>query len=256
METYKIYSLNDPITDEVRYIGKTVSPLHKRLSSHYREKRYSYKNNWISSLKKQGLKPIIKLVEICNSTNWEERERYWIKYYRTITKLTNELDGGQGQQKGYKHTEEAKKKISIAAKKNDKGKFYKGMKFAKEINEKRKNSNKKPIFQFSKSGEFIKKWDGIIDASEALSIDKNAISSVLKGKNVFSGGFHWSYTEKHNIRKNIILKPIFMVNPITNEKTFFESIKQASETLGIDRKYIDRALKRKLDKNKLNFIYV
>lgn len=56
MKEYKIYSLNDPETGEVRYVGKTVSPLYKRLSSHYRDKSKSYKTFWIYSLKKKWFK--------------------------------------------------------------------------------------------------------------------------------------------------------------------------------------------------------
>jgi hypothetical protein len=256
MEQYKIYSLKDPETNEIRYVGKTISPLYKRLSSHYRDKNISYKTHWINSLKEKGVKPIIKIIEICDENNWEEREKYWISYYREKTRLTNYLNGGQGQQKGYKHTDEAKEKIREAAKKQFKGRFFKGMKFSEEINNKRKDALKKPVFQFSKTGELIKKWDGIIDASETLNIDQNAIQSVLKGKNIFSGGFHWSYNETHNIRKDIKFRAIYVINTITLEKKKFNSIKEASESLQIDRKEIDRGLKRKKEKNNLMFKYV
>lgn len=189
MEQYKIYSLNDPETNEIRYIGKTVSPLYKRLSSHYRDKSHSYKVHWISSLKEKKLKPKIVLVEICDETNWEEREKYWISYYREHTRLTNYLDGGQGQQKGYKHTDEAKEKIRIAAIKNNKGKFEKGRQWERKM----ADGNLKKILQYSLDGEFIQEWKGVITASVSLKIDKSSITSCLKGRTTRAGKFQWRY---------------------------------------------------------------
>lgn len=244
MEEYKIYSLNDPITDEVRYVGKTVSLLSKRLSSHYQDKKISYKTHWINSLKEINLKPIIKLIEICNETNWQEREKYWISYYRERTKLTNYLDGGQGQQKGYKHTDEAKLKISIASKENDKGKYYLGMKFSNEINNKRAKSNEKEIYQYNLSGELIKKWSGIINASRELTINKDNINSVLKGKTLTAGGYIWSYTEKEIILLNKQTnREIIAINVDTNEIKEFKSITQCVKTLNIERKHIENSLR-------------
>lgn len=189
MEEYKIYSLNDPITDEVRYIGKTVSLLSKRLSSHYKDKKISYKTHWINSLKEKGLKPIIKLVEFCDETNWQEREKYWIGYYREITRLTNYLDGGQGQQKGYKHTPEAIEKIREASKKQSKGKFEKGRKWERKM----ADGNLKKILQYNLDGEFIQEWEGIITASLSLKINKDSIIGCLKGRISRGGKFQWRY---------------------------------------------------------------
>jgi group I intron endonuclease len=243
-----IYKTTNLINGKI-YIGKDKHDNPKYLGS---GKRLN------SAIRKYGQESFLKeIIEYCNSEkHMSEREKYWISYYREKTRLTNYLNGGQGQQKGYKHTDEAKEKIREAAKKQFKGRFFKGMKFSEEINNKRKDALKKPVFQFSKTGELIKKWDGIIDASETLNIDQNAIQSVLKGKNIFSGGFHWSYNETHNIRKDIKFRAIYVINTITLEKKKFNSIKEASESLQIDRKEIDRGLKRKKEKNNLMFKYV
>lgn len=244
MEEYKIYSLNDPNTNEVKYVGKTVSPLSKRLSSHYRDKSHSYKTHWICSLKDENLKPIIKLIEICSEDNWEEREKYWISYYRKITNLTNYLDGGQGQQKGYKHTDEAKEKIRLASIKNKKGKFYKGQKFSDEINNKRKIALKKKIYQYDLDGNLIKKWYGIIDASDELGIDKNNIRSVLTGRSLTACGFIWSYEDKIiELKNKKTNREIFSVNSETNEVEYYNSISECAKILKIERKHIENSLR-------------
>lgn len=243
MEEYKIYTLNDPETGEVRYVGKTISPLYKRLSSHYRDKKHSYKTNWITKLKEKNLKPIINLIEICDENNWEEREKYWIAYYRKHSKLTNYLDGGQGQQKGYKHTDEAKEKIRLASIQNTKGKFYKGQCFETEINKKRAESNKKNIYQYSIDGVLIKKWDGIIDASNELKINKNNIISVLKGKTLTAGGYIWSHHEKVKVLNKKSNTAIIVTNVNTNETKEFNSIAQCVKILNIERKHIENSLR-------------
>ena len=243
MEEYKIYSLNDPETNEVRYVGKTVSPLHKRLSSHYRDKKHSYKTHWISTLKEKNLKPIIKLIEICNENNWEEREKFWIAYYRKNSNLTNYLDGGQGQQKGYKHTDEVKEKIRLAAIKNTKGKFYKGQTFVSEINKKRAESNKKVVYQYGINGVLIKKWAGIIDASKELNIDKNNIRAVLVGKTLTAGGYIWSFNKEIKLRNKKTNREIISINVNTNEIKEYASISQCVKILNIERKHIENSLR-------------
>lgn len=93
--TNYIYALLDPETNEIRYIGKTDNPS-ERLKNHLNEQGKWHRINWIKSLKKRGLKPIMQIIEeVVEGTNWEEREKYWIAYYRHIgTNLTNGSDGG------------------------------------------------------------------------------------------------------------------------------------------------------------------
>lgn len=65
METTFIYTLENPETHEIRYIGKT-NKINKRLNQHLYEassKRRSYKNSWIKSLKKEGIVPVINIID-------------------------------------------------------------------------------------------------------------------------------------------------------------------------------------------------
>ena len=46
MKEVYIYSLSDPITKEIKYIGKTVKPIKDRLNAHIRiikKSKYKYK---------------------------------------------------------------------------------------------------------------------------------------------------------------------------------------------------------------------
>lgn len=129
-----IYALIDPVTDEVRYIGKTETTLKKRYSGHLTDARRGHKRhvyNWIRQLLSLDLAPIIKVLEECAKEMWAERETWWIAYGRQVGwRLTNATAGGDcgnktarsdetrhkqsEAQKGHKHSEETKRKQSVA----------------------------------------------------------------------------------------------------------------------------------------------
>jgi group I intron endonuclease len=100
-----IYTLNDPRTNEVRYVGKTNN-LRARYNTHLNDKSKTHKNNWIKLLKSYGLKPIMEVIEICGD-DWVERERFWISHYDN---LTNTLPSAFGPDCGEVISEMLKKK--------------------------------------------------------------------------------------------------------------------------------------------------
>lgn len=91
-EIVYIYSLIDPQSNQVRYIGKSINPKRR----YYEHIKYvdnnSHKSNWIKKLILQGLKPSLSIIEECDLNTWESRERYWITQYPN---LTNGTDGGE-----------------------------------------------------------------------------------------------------------------------------------------------------------------
>lgn len=144
-----IYSLSDPRTNEIRYVGKTIMHHAARLKCHIYQKKDSgtYRTNWIQSLFKEGLKPIMEPLEVIENSNdedWQEVERFWISYLKFLgCRLTNGDSGGNGGKRippevrqrisdsmklikpkgqpvaptcwlGRKHTEESKAKMSAS----------------------------------------------------------------------------------------------------------------------------------------------
>lgn len=65
----------------------------------------------------------------------------------------------------------------------------------------------KKVIQLSKSGEFIKKWDSITNASLELDINFGNISSVCRGRTKTAGGFRWLYEDDYEKQKDS-LKPL------------------------------------------------
>lgn len=128
-----IYSLENPKTKEVRYIGKTIQKLEKRLTAHVYESKHrkNHKCNWINKLIRENVKPKIKLIDTVSEDNWEFWETYWIEQFKTWGfKLVNQTPGGEG----YKHSDETKEKISIAN--SGKNHYFYGKNHTKESKEK------------------------------------------------------------------------------------------------------------------------
>ena len=63
-------------------------------------------------------------------------------------------------------------------------------------NERSGYSRSKPILQYSKSGEFIRDWQGASEVERVLGINNSHIIECCKGKLKSSGGFVWKYKEK------------------------------------------------------------
>lgn len=90
----EIYALSDPITGQLRYIGKANDSA-ERLKSHLRDanRRDTPVYRWIRKLTNKGLAPAVKVLEVTH--DWQESERRLIALSRARgDKLLNVADGG------------------------------------------------------------------------------------------------------------------------------------------------------------------
>jgi len=207
----KIYKLTDPITNEIRYIGKTKNKLEKRLYEHCTIRNLSKrnnKNNWIKKLISLGLRPIIDLIEIVdNETNWQEREIYWIDFFIKLNcNLTNGTTGGDGGN-GAKRSKEYIEKIIEIKRKNGTltrsaycrqkiSEALKGKPFSEERNkkfQKYSEEKKRKIIQFDINHVIIEEWGGVRICANTLKINHSGIIRCLKGKQDTYKGFIWEY---------------------------------------------------------------
>lgn len=96
-----IYGLACPIESKVMYVGKALNEV-VRLRQHiYNAKREctSRKDKWLRHLDQLGLSPSLVIIDRCTEVDCSERERQWIKHYRSVNpELTNIKDGGSGWQ--------------------------------------------------------------------------------------------------------------------------------------------------------------
>lgn len=215
----KIYTLSSTRDlNEIRYVGKTKQTLKRRLQGHLCDARKAkinnyYQNhnyNWINKELKEGFDIVIIEVDSMDfkeGENWKWFEQYWISQFKCWGfNLTNLTDGGDGNQnqhfskesielraskiRGIPRDEETRRKISEG---------LKGIKRSEEVKAKVKKSvtelQGEAINQFSKNGDFIKRWDSISEASRQLGIDRANIGHCCahRPNHNSAGGYIWRY---------------------------------------------------------------
>lgn len=232
----KIYVLKDPITNEIRYIGRTSKKeLKQRLSEHISKAKYcerynrrkTHLINWIRSLIDKNLSPIIE--EINKVEGWKyshQVERETIEKYKKTYNLTNLEDKGAGIFNHYV-TSDTKTKISNTLKQR----YKEGMPNYGSI------SNSKIVYQFDKKGNFIQNYSSAAEASKILDICSVSITGNCSKpwKNKSAKGFIFSYKnvfpEECVINKNFT--NICILNIKTNEIYEFKSQAECARILKI-----------------------
>lgn len=189
-----IYGLLDPITREIRYVGKTVN-LKRRIKEHLspsETKSKSHKNEWIKSLARNGLKPAFRILQEVSIDDWQEAEKFHIKKAKSRGhRLTNTTEGGEG----YDGSVEVSEKISNS---------LKGIVFSEERNRKISESLKgHPVSEETrrKIGEANKSHKGTLEGNKKISEKakergkfseehKAKMSAAMKGKH--KGKIPWN----------------------------------------------------------------
>ena len=229
----RIYTLSHPITNEVRYVGKTVESLEERLRKHISRRDNTYKSNWIISLKREGLTPNIELLDECSLLDWHWLEKYWILQFKCWNfKLTNICEGGKGSD-GLKHSIESKEKIS---------KWHKGKQW--RLNAVLTDETKEKI----RLGNLNKKRN--VDSVNKMIITKTGMSTGVGRKHTM--------THINNITDGMIKtkgKPVLQYDINMNFIKDWKSISTASKALKIPNSNIINVCKgnRKTAKN---FIWI
>jgi len=225
----KIYTLVDPTTDQVRYVGITEGTLHNRLLGHLKEAKYrrnskpNRKHRWINDLLDVGVLPTIILIdEVSLSPEWWEV--WWIEYLTSLgvnlLNIRTSLDDYITVERRavFQFTLEGNfiryfdSVVSAASYVNGNdaiihraARLQKGYKaygyqwrYAYDTNIGIAKSKRQPnvntkVIQSTMDGIFIKTWEsGQIAASE-LGLLKSKISNCCNGKRKSHGGFTWSF---------------------------------------------------------------
>jgi group I intron endonuclease len=249
-----IYTLTDPITSEIRYVGKTNN-LIRRYNQHLsRSKDRVYHSAlWIKSLVKQGEKPVMDVLEITDSLHWAEREQYWISLFKDRYDLTNLLAGGEGGatygglgKKWSKATAEKYRasRKGLTTKQTDKdGKRRQAL---VEYNRKRA----KPIYQYVLDGTFVNEWPSAVDCTKATGFNASDINTVCKDNTKQAYGYMWRYhtgqdksqivpyVKKESVCK-VKIRQLDKHGSLIND---FDSLLSASLKTGVNRTAISNCL--------------
>jgi len=201
-----IYALIDPRDNHIRYIGKADDPVYRTFfqkhhkGSHVNEAKYSklntHKLNWLRSLLKVDLLPILEILDEVPKNNWQHWEKWWIATEKekinalNLPKLTNSTEGGDGFLG--KHSQKSKNKIRESLKKSEKfiesrnklkGKIWKMSEESKQklkIASKLRNANP----------EYLENWRKATKGKKRTEEQKKRISEGTK-KN-----FNWNNFRK------------------------------------------------------------
>ena len=210
----RIYKITNDINNKV-YVGKTTESLQERFRQHKSDakKKNLEKRPLYDAINKYGEEHFpISLVEECDDSILNEREQYWIGYYKGYEEGYNATKGGDGSVlydykeiesllKAGKTTEEIVEIIGCC-----KDTIYKvarncGHIFPPSRTQEKIKQKSIKVYQYDLSGNYIQSFNSYMDASRWLlasgKIKNNSgsvrthIGEVCNGKRKTAYGFLW-----------------------------------------------------------------
>lgn len=146
-------------------------------------------HKWMYSHYEKGENILVKQIDTCEECEWENKEKYWIKYYRDLGfDLLNISEGGKGVV-----TKEMRDKSSI---------------------ERSAEAHCKIIIALNKDGSFYKEYNSIKEASEEMGVPRSAIGNALNGRSKSSKGFMWVYKDEYDSNKKYTYNPKSKAIPV------------------------------------------
>lgn len=265
---YKVYTLEDPITSEIRYIGITKQTLNQRFTKHLNDaklNKHNHKVHWLKKLLKNNNKPLIKELDTATSFNeLMDLEIYWISQFKTWGySLVNSTNGGEGSI-GYKHsfkTLEKMKKIRLENPKKKKPEIIRMTK--EEVKNHLSELYSINIVQYDINGKLLKVWKSCTEASAYYKKGASAIGHALRNPECSSLNFFWRYSQKVNPNTiNVVFKQgnkhsIEVVNHIENTINIYNSLELCQKTINISYPTLKKYIKNKqLYMKKFTFKYI
>lgn len=233
-----IYSLSNPETDEIRYVGKTKLFLAKRLSQHIAniKKLGNYKcKSWIKSLQKRGLQPKIELIEEVSAETWEAEEIFYISYFKYLGfKLTNHSEGGLKITPNYsskvRDSEAYKKKMQEIYLNRDIG--YK---------------------LYDVKGVFLKYFKNKLEISNYFNVSLAYLNGPIYDKTLINKKYFLLHKDEVFDEKMLNKSPkIVKVTKFDNSVVLFNSQKECADSLNITLSRLNRII-HKTRKNTTNY---
>lgn len=193
MKTY-IYSLSDPLTGNIRYVGKTDN-LSSREKTHLRVEK-THKSYWVQSLLAIGLMPKMEILDEVSNDEWKFWEQHWIQLIKSWGfNLVNGDNGGLGHQR---ITYEMRQKISNTLKRPN-------------------LALSKNVYSYLLTGEFHKEYISLASAAIDVNGSHSNISRSIR-KNRMAYGFGWSYEKKDSHILQDYKDGVYVINDVTKEK--------------------------------------
>lgn len=252
MFIYTLSSSENP--NNIRYVGKTNNlkdRLRRHVGKYYLNKDDNYKNRWIKSELLKVNEIIIKELEIVDESNWIEREKYWIEQFRQWGfKLVNTTEGGEGilltkeliEKRNESNKNSEKRKLAYSKLRED-YKTNSKMVEKYQIKEFDDHSTGKRVCNLcGREITYKSKYFKVVIRNIRRAEYQNRVCNSCK----LSGDKNYFFGKKLNDGKTkqekygIKILQFDLDGNLINE---FNSIREASEKTGIDRKSISNCSK-------------
>lgn len=284
-----IYTLSDPDTNEIRYIGKTVQNLKYRLSSHISQSKTDSKKDhchcWIKSLLNNNKKPVINVLDESDDCN---DEAFYINYFSYLgCNLTNHIKSSQENRVGYKlKISKSSKLRSLLSKKRELYYIYDRfsltnltsyktlkkclLKFKITSSKKKegvwicgnilitKNENNENLFKYRKQyyiiidsyGNVQKKFKTPIECSNWLNVSKTTVFESIDNNSIIN----YQYKVIRALKDVIPFNTNKNNNEILYDNIIFKSQKDFANYLNVSTSYLSQILNNKLKYDLPKFI--
>jgi hypothetical protein len=237
-----IYKIINKINQKI-YIGSSKN-IRKRWKAHRTllNKEKHYNEYLLAAYKKYGKENFIwEVVEFINVDKLQEREQYWINFFKSSDREKGyNLCPAAYSNLGLKHTDESRRNMSLA---------HLGHKHTPESRKKISESQYKTVYQFDLQGNFIKKYDSLLNAENETRIPRQAISGCCRKITKSAKGYFWSFENSFiEYKKNHFTEAPWKWKKIQCSTTYkiWKSIKEAASELDLTIHQVHSKIKKGL----------
>ena len=115
----------------------------------------------------------------------------------------------------------------------------------------KKHYKSKVIYQYTRDGEFVRKWESISNASKTLNINNSNIYMCAIGKRAIAGGYQWTFEYSETLesivrqkksKKGMWGKAVNQIDMQGNIINHFNSLNEAERQTGINATSISKSI--------------
>ena len=251
-----IYKIQNLINGKI-YIGQSID-IQYRFNNHKSEsfnpKSNAYDTAIHRAIRKYGIENFsFEVVEECEQEKLREQEIYWIDYYDSFGNGYNLTSGGEGVQttnikQVWKLWDDGLSVKEIATIVDcqqhtvirilESYDQYNKVESYRRGRENAKQKMYKPVLQYDKKGNFIKKYNSSIEAEDQTGIDANDIRNAVVGNQKSAGGYQWTSEDadppgEYNAKSMNDKKPVLQFDLDGNFIAEYESLNEAAKAVGL-----------------------
>lgn len=216
-----IYKIENLVNGKI-YIGQTIRSIEERSKEHFRDafriKSSNYNCLLYRAIRKYGINKFsVTKIEKIENNKLNEREQFWIAYYKSYGEGYNMNIGGDAIQPSIDTNKILQRKKDGATNESLSKEFAISKTTVANIlhrsginrNESAKlstSSRMKKIIQYNKDGKEIARYSSVSEAARQVDGHSGNIVQALKHKIITAYGYIWLYEDEQNNLTEIVEK--------------------------------------------------